>query len=165
MTTDPELMHLLRQIKAGGGGGSALEVQNDGTPLTTDAALLNFATGLVATEPAVDEITVNFDETISPTWTGDHIFDSFQTWLEQTTPAGSPPTGYWRVYMKADGELYAQDDAGNEVQLSATAASTPYEPHDIDGNVTIPSGESSAVVGPLDLSDGTLIVSGRIRVL
>jgi hypothetical protein len=41
-----------------GGGGSAITVEDDGTPLTTDVTLLNFAGAVVVTEPSTDEITV-----------------------------------------------------------------------------------------------------------
>jgi hypothetical protein len=45
------------------GGGSAITVEDDGTPLTTDVTLLNFAgAGVTVTEPVADEITV----TIAP---------------------------------------------------------------------------------------------------
>jgi len=41
-----------------GGGGSAITVQDDGTPLTTDVTLLNFAGAVVVSEPVADEITI-----------------------------------------------------------------------------------------------------------
>lgn len=46
----------------GGGGGSAVEVQEDGASLTTDVTLIDVLGGLTATEPAADEIDLTVDE-------------------------------------------------------------------------------------------------------
>ena len=47
----------VRIVGLGGGGGSAIEVQDNGTPLTTDVTLFNLV-GFTVTEPSPDEITV-----------------------------------------------------------------------------------------------------------
>jgi len=44
--------------QVGGGGGSAITAQEDGTDLVTDAALLNFVAGLTATNPTGDEVKI-----------------------------------------------------------------------------------------------------------
>ena len=52
------------------------------------------------------------------------VFDTYQTWLEQSTPSGSPDTNYWRIYLKSDGNIYVQDDAGNESQVGGATTDT-----------------------------------------
>ncbi len=52
----------------GGGGGSAIEIENDGTSLTTDATKINFvpsASGITITSPSTGEIEVNFSNIVA----------------------------------------------------------------------------------------------------
>lgn len=46
----------------GGGGGSAITAQEDGSDLTTDLALVDWQDGLTAANPSGDDVTVNVDE-------------------------------------------------------------------------------------------------------
>lgn len=46
----------------GSGGGSAIEVAEDGTSLTTDVSLIDVLGGLTASEPATDEIDLTVNE-------------------------------------------------------------------------------------------------------
>jgi len=48
----------LDNIGSGGGGGSAVTAQEDDTDLTTDMALVDFKSGLTATNPTGDEVDV-----------------------------------------------------------------------------------------------------------
>lgn len=53
----------LTKMSTGGGGGSALEIEDTGSSLTTGATKINFVTGssgVVLSEPATDEIQVDF---------------------------------------------------------------------------------------------------------
>lgn len=58
LTYDDAGGSLTIDVTGSGGGGSAVEVQDDGNSLTTDATLLNVTGGLEATNPTGDEVDV-----------------------------------------------------------------------------------------------------------
>jgi hypothetical protein len=58
LTYDDAGGSLTIDVTGSGGGGSAIEVQDDGNSLTTDATLVNVAGGLEATNPTGDEVDV-----------------------------------------------------------------------------------------------------------
>ena len=85
------------QLTGVAGGGSAITVEDDGTPLTTDVTLLNFAgAGVTVSEPVADEITITVAPGAAPI---DTVFGRTGTVVAATsdydagqvdnTPAGS----------------------------------------------------------------------------
>ncbi len=121
-----------------GGSGRPMEVKNNGATLTTNAILLNFTSGNLATVSG-QNITIAQDTTTDYAWTGAHTFNSPMI-AEEINDI---------IYV--DGTNYAQTDAGIEAAMSALPAS--------GGKVILPEG-TYTISAEIDFQDDDIILEG-----
>lgn len=110
-----------------------------GNGLQTNNATISLG-GSATIDIATDGIqTDELDLSITPTWTGEHTFNTQQEWQEVSTPGTNPTAGYWNLYVKSDGLVYKLDENGNESTVGA---------------VGLEDDQSSIVTALTDLSAG-----------
>jgi hypothetical protein len=73
------------------------------------------------------------------------LIDDYLETNEEAAP-GTPASGKVRIYAKTDGKVYSKDDAGNEYDLTATAAPGSGDDVYVNGsNITDPDFDDSAL--------------------
>jgi hypothetical protein len=73
------------------------------------------------------------------------LIDDYLEANEEAAP-GNPAAGKVRIYAKSDGKVYSKDDAGNEYDLTATAAPGSGDDVYVNGsNITDPDFDDSAL--------------------
>jgi len=72
---------------------------------------------------------------MAKTWTAKHRYEAAQEWQEMATPT-NPATGYYRFYVKSDGNLYKLAPDGTETQVGGSSGTTGVTVED-DGTVLV----------------------------
>jgi hypothetical protein len=84
---------------------------------------------------------------------------------EQGSAPSAPPSGYVQVYAKADGKLYAKDDAGAEYDLTAAGGAplnASYLVEDANGTLTAEVLTSTLIAAGIQASLPVAAKSGRL---
>lgn len=135
-----------------GSGGSAVEAQEDGSQLTTDTTLIDWQSGLTATNPTGDEISVNVDESefsLSASNISDVSADSVSGAHHSKTTQAKAGT----ALSKSGDTLNVSGVTGSEIDLSTIAGD----------NVTVDSNNDeldAASGGVTQIATGTVTATG-----
>lgn len=154
MTTDPETIRLLEQIRDQTGGGSTLEIQDDGTRIESATSILNFTDAIDATNPSSGSVNalVADDGITSAKIAADAVGSS-----EIATDAvGSDEIGTGAV----DSDEIAVNAVGtSEIDLSITPTWTGL--HTFDSGVTLNGSLTDQAANSItDFAGTNLSVSG-----
>lgn len=87
--------------------------------LSSSTITVSAGTGIGTTNEEIalnGSATLSVDQAFSPTWTGQHTFDSYTT-LQQVSTPSAPSSGYNQLYPKSDGYIYSQDNSGTERRI------------------------------------------------
>lgn len=90
--------------------------------------------------------TLLLDEGYGPEWTARHVWQAAQEMQEQSSVPSTPDVGNSLLYFKDDGNLYKQDENGNEEQVGGGVGGTVVDL----GTITLSSGSVPAYDGALN---------------
>jgi len=110
--------------------GSAITAQEDGGDLTTDLSLVDFKSGLTATNPSGDEIDVDVDESefsLSATNISDVSADSASNAHHQDPTAGSFIIDEGTNQFGLDTEQFSRDNPSEQTPIVALDPGESYE--------------------------------------
>lgn len=146
-------------ISATGGGGSALEVEDNGSSLTTNASKINFV-GFTLTEPVADEITVTSSgggggsatHSFEGDTTGTDGFTKLPTedgtlliqWGTGTATSGAGTVTFPEEFANTDYSFEATVDTGTVSTVDRTIHIATKTTTACDVNVTVNGAASSA---------------------